>query len=752
MKKLFLILLTFMSLNVFAQNDFFKVKEGSFHKIDGFLFLNKNEHYDINDKPMALIKISTENISAEERGRITFKGNLETEFDPRYEESEIHLYVSAQAATFIEIHHPDYGKTEFKLPYDLEGFCGYEMMLSRILVSNQEPIKPQNTYLIINSDQDNAMIYIDGNYVGNKEASQSLNIGKTVSWKIECDMYHTESGTLTLNERTVINKNLRPNFGYIHVSTIPESGAKVFVDGKYVGDSPLTTDKLKSGTHNVKVAKEMYKTTELSFAVTDGQTTNANINMNANFVNVTINTDTDSDIYVDEQYKGKGKWTGRLGEGMHYVEARKMLHETSAKNINLVLGKTEYITLDAPKPIYGFLDVNSSPMMAEIYVDGKHYGQTPNVISDLLIGTHELKLEKQGCAPVIKTVTIKEGETLSVNEKLQTGREITISTDLYGDKIYVDGSYIGTSPITSNLSYGSHTIKAVRNGKEVFKTIDVLQTGGDNIVSLSFFGNQTTTINGISFTMIAVEGGTFNMGATSEQRDDADDDEKPVHSVTLSDYYVGETEVTVGLFRQFIDETGYRTDADKNGGSHSWNGSKWVLTEGVNWQCDANGKKRSAGEDYHPVIHVSWNDANEFCKWLKQKTGKNFRLPTEAEWEYAARGGNKSKGYKYSGSNAIGNVAWYWDNSGSTTHDVKIKSANELGIYGMSGNALEWCQDWYGEYSKGSQTNPTGPSSGSYRVLRGGSWHGSAENCRVSIRYNGNPDIRYSNIGFRLAL
>ena len=339
-------------------------------------------------------------------------------------------------------------------------------------------------------------------------------------------------------------------------------------------------------------------------------------------------------------------------------------------------------------------------MGATIYIDGKSYGETPNYINEILIGTHELKLEKQGCTPITKTISIKEGETLTVNEKLVSQQ-----------------------------------------------TTDNRQQASGNAG-----GNETFTVNGVSFTMIKVEGGTFRMGATSEQGSDADSDEKPVHSVTLSDYYIGETEVTVGLFRKFIKETGYRTDADKKGGSYIWNGSEWVLTSGLNWQCDVNGKIRSASEDNHPVIHVSWNDANEFCEWLNNKTGKNFRLPTEAEWEYAARGGNKSKGYKYSGSNTIGNVAWYWYNSSSATHNVKTKSPNELGIYDMSGNVFEWCEDWYGNYSSGSQTNPTGPSTGYSRVLRGGSWYSSAKICRVSYRYDYFPDYRSYYIGFRLVL
>lgn len=304
-----------------------------------------------------------------------------------------------------------------------------------------------------------------------------------------------------------------------------------------------------------------------------------------------------------------------------------------------------------------------------------------------------------------KTITIKENETLSINEKLQTGKEITISTDQSGDKIYVDDNYIGTSPITYNISYGSHNIKAERNGKEVSKTITVSQSGGEANIKLSFSSNETITVNGVSFTMIKVEGGTFQMGATSEQGGDADSDEKPVHSVTLSDYYIGETEVTQEL-----------------------------------WEAVMGSKPSKFKGSQRPVERVSWNDCQGFIKKLNQLTGKNFRLPTEAEWEYAARGGNKSKGYKYSGSNTIGNVAWYDDNSNSQTHNVKTKSPNELGIYDMSGNVWEWCQDWKGNYNSGSQINPTGPSSGSRRVGRGGSWSDDAEGCRVSFRGSSFPD------------
>jgi formylglycine-generating enzyme required for sulfatase activity len=222
---------------------------------------------------------------------------------------------------------------------------------------------------------------------------------------------------------------------------------------------------------------------------------------------------------------------------------------------------------------------------------------------------------------------------------------------------------------------------------------------------------QTYTVNGVSFTMIPVEGGTFQMGSTTGY-----DIEKPVHQVTLSSFSIGQTEVTQEL---------------------------WQAVMGSN-PSYSSGSKR-------PVEQVSWNDCRTFITKLNQLTGKTFRLPTEAEWEYAARGGNKSKGYVYSGSNEIDDVAWYNDNSGNTTHNVATKSPNELGIYDMSGNVWEWCQDWYGSYSSGSQTNPTGPTSGSYRVRRGGCWGNAASGCRVALRDYRTPTNSSDYLGLRLA-
>ena len=223
--------------------------------------------------------------------------------------------------------------------------------------------------------------------------------------------------------------------------------------------------------------------------------------------------------------------------------------------------------------------------------------------------------------------------------------------------------------------------------------------------------------DGISIDMVRVKAGTFTMGATAEMEKPWDG-EKPAHQVTLTnDYYIGKYEVTQAL-----------------------------------WQAVMGNNPSKFKGDNLPVEQVSWEDCQKFLSKLNRITGKTFRLPTEAEWEYAARGGKKSRGYQYSGSNNLSDVAWYCDNSGSKTHAVGTKQPNELGIYDMTGNVWEWCQDWYEKYSSSSQLNPTGATNGSHRVNRGSCWYGVAEVCRLSCRFDSPPDLRIYFRGLRLVL
>jgi formylglycine-generating enzyme len=267
--------------------------------------------------------------------------------------------------------------------------------------------------------------------------------------------------------------------------------------------------------------------------------------------------------------------------------------------------------------------------------------------------------------------------------------------------------------------------------------------------------------NDEEYNMVLVRGGTFRMGSES-----GDNDEKPVHEVSLSDFYLGKYEVTVKEFRQFIETSGYLTDAEKEGKSSGYDGTEWTEIAGRNWRHSPDGK---IAPDNHPVINVSWNDAISYCKWLAKITGKKYRLPTEAEWEYAA--GNGLKHTKYSWGNDApvekksGNVV---DETGKAQFPDWITfegytdgfvfnapvgsfEPNTLGLYDLSGNVWEWCSDWKGPYSADKQSNPVGPRLGYYRVIRGGSWGSDPQYCQVAFRSGYGPGVRDYSFGFRLA-
>ncbi len=231
---------------------------------------------------------------------------------------------------------------------------------------------------------------------------------------------------------------------------------------------------------------------------------------------------------------------------------------------------------------------------------------------------------------------------------------------------------------------------------------------------------RLVTVGSVTFTMIPVKGGTFQMGATKEQTGEARKDEKPVHTVTLDDFQIGETEVSQALWREVM----------------------------------GSNPSTYKGNDL-PVTNITWEECQEFIKKLNDRTGKQFRLPTEAEWEFAARGGTASRGFMFSGSDEVRSVAWHNRDSNRDHHNgpyaIKSKDPNELGIYDMSGNVNEWCQDWFGDYTAEPQTNPQGPATGKEHVYRGGSWWYYGMSCRVSRRNSGVKDVR-GVIGLRLAM
>ena len=310
---------------------------------------------------------------------------------------------------------------------------------------------------------------------------------------------------------------------------------------------------------------------------------------------------------------------------------------------------------------------------------------------------------------------------LSENEVvLEMGKTDTINI-LNGSGNYsVDGGsdcisivLNGEQLILTGIALGSTTLKVsdVTTHATAFIVVSVINQATPQ--------TQTFTVNGVTFKMIKVEGGTFTMGATAEQgSSDPWSSEYPIHQVTLSGFCIGETQVTQAL---------------------------WVAVMGSN-------PSKFIGDLNRPVDQVTWAESQSFITKLNAITGQQFRLPTEAEWEFAARGGVNSKGYKYAGSNSIGDVAWYSGNANYKTHPVATKAPNELGLYDMSGNLYDFCSDWYGSYTGDAQINPIGPSSGTTRISRGGCWYGVARYSRISHRRGVGTTERRSDQGLRLAL
>lgn len=534
----------------------------------------------------------------------------------------------------------------------------------------QRPSHPLEIYVWVQSGA--KRLSIGHKQLGNLydyDLGMSLEAGKT---------YILE---LVTGEVQTIVKQARTNQWVVFQLTPPE--AVVELDGQIVATSDGTAQKLMPfGSYQYTVKAPDYQMEVGRVTVNDPKNKHmVTVTLKPNFAQITVKAPNGAEIWVDEERKGTGSWTGNLGAGAHIFEARLSGHRPTQRDYNLVVENgPQTIDLAAPTPILGEVEITSNPALADIYIDGKKVGQTPQLVSDLLVGSHSIKLSRNGYADYTGTLIVKEGET---------------------------------TPLTATL-----------------KKQETPAVGGSSATA-NAAGNLTFTVKGVKFTMVKVEAGAFQMGSN-----DGLDRGKPVHRVTISkDYYMGQTEVTQAL-----------------------------------WKAVMGDNPSEFKGDNLPVEKVSWDDCQRFITKLNSLTGAKFRLPTEAEWEFAARGGNKSRGYKYSGSNTNDRVAWYYENSGDSrlddstrkydklisnkcrTHPVGTKSANELGIYDMSGNVWEWCYDWYGDYSSTAQTDPTGPTSGSFRVNRGGSWFNDAASCRVANRNRSTPSNRSSSLGFRLAL
>ena len=686
---------TILTLCIFITTAFAQISVKSFEELP--FDLDASTHYpkkDANNQQCAIIKIfTTQKGFSFDNGTL---GIVDVEYDDVKHAAEIWVYVP-ESTMKLKISHPQLGHIQnsqyndgfYWFPRVKAGKC-YKMELTSGTVRTiVEEAQQQTGWLILNSEPEDAEVWLceeggEEKYYSNTPFQKKMAYGRYF-FRLKKAKYHDERGVAEIKQAKVSHTiPLLPAFGSISVTSTPQ-GALVYLNGESTGKTtPCTLSEVVSGEYDLRLHKDNYAPQSCNVTVSDGQTTPVDMSLSARFASITIKSLPGASIKINDTHKGNSSFTDNLTEGFYDIEASLAGHRSAKSQIEVLAGTPKTIEL-FPTPIYGKLDVITTPMEAEITIDGKSYGTTPNTIEKILIGTHDVTLSKNGYTTTIERITISENTTSTIN--------------------------INLKKTTSQQQPATQTPKPEK----------IKQGSLEPIWAANISPNVKSLLTHLINNMVKVEGGTFTMGATREQGNGAAD-EKPTHRVTLDTYYIGRYEVTQAV-----------------------------------WEAVMGNNPASHKGDLHPIESISWETCQTFINRLKELTGLNFSLPTEAQWEYAARGGKKSKGYKYSGSNHLKSVAWYWDNSkgtsGRTTHSVGKKLANELGLFDMNGNVEEMCSDWYGSYTDTAQTNPTGATSGTYKVLRGKCYIDFKNKYRISARNTISPTISGGGfVGFRLVI
>ena len=489
MKKIYFLLILFCVLfDTYAQQNNSRLNVKSLKLIENDTEASRTMKKDKNGDKCALIKIQTPNMNEAERNRLQFQADMGTfVYDDKTAVGEVKIFLAEGCKTLI-IMHPDYGKLNYAMPLTLEGWKTYEMVLMADKDDAAVPktISLNSNYVIINVTPKDALINVDGKLCTNGKVN--LTVDEPHHLEVSHKLYHTYEMEIhaSATEKLKYDVNLAPAFGWLKIDSKPESGAIVLIDGERKGMTPFTSDTLPSGEYEVKLMKDMYETGTFTVVVKDTQTQEIELPIKPTFSQVTVTTDSESDIFIDGEKKGKGKWQGRLLEGTHILEARKISHRTTAVKLDVIVGKNESVVINNPVPIYGALDIQSEPDEAEVYLDGVKIGETPLKKNDVLVGNRTIRFEKKGCGTLTKSYKVEESNILSIYEKLDSGKIITVTTGREGDEIYVDGKLAGRSPLDVSMGYGRHTVKAIRNGRSVMKDIDVKINGTQTQLTLEF--------------------------------------------------------------------------------------------------------------------------------------------------------------------------------------------------------------------------------------------------------------------------
>lgn len=562
MKKLILLILILIaSVQAFAQ---LEVKPGSFHEVPGFVNINPDDNYqlDDNDLPFAVIKVRTENITDKQRRDLRFESNMAVFIMLEYKTGEVWVYLTAKYADYLKISHPDFSSIEFTIPFDLQPKKGYEMTL----VNNTAPPT-------------------------------------------------SGSGSLT-------------------ITTKPENGASVTLNGKLLNrKTPYTNDMIAAGQYEITVQKERYKSVTKTISIQDGDNQAVEIEMPIDVATITINVDAQTDVYVDGNFVKRGTWSGELYSGEHAVVCKKQFYNDAMQIIKVKAGKPEIYSMNL-NPIYGKISIISEPSGASVYIDGKKRGNTPIYIENVIIGQHQLRIEKTDCAPISKSITLDEVNELRLVEKLETGKTLPIFTDKIGDMVFVDEIYLGLTPLNANMSFGEHEVTVVRGSKDntivdlntlqsvdgvktETKKINVMIKGGIESVQMAFAVGAGNGVFSVSpYKKVMISSGNLQYRPSTNTWRFAE------HQWDV----IGEGNKDISSNSDWIDMFGW--------GTSGFNGKNPYMTSnensdyyggvdnisGSNYDWGSNNISNGVGKKWYTLTKDEW----QYLLWRKTKSGVSY--------------------------------------------------------------------------------------------------------------------------------
>lgn len=461
MKKFITLIMCLCSTIVWAQENKIVIKSFEYNETDVTANIGENIVLDNDGEKCALLRIETTQTGFEfDVGRLGVQRVA-------YKTAEVWVYVP-QGVRFITIRHKQLGQSEkYTFPFRLEAACTYDMKIvtGKVEVKVEEAFTHQ--YLVFNVSPNNATVELDDQplVVENGTAQKFLPYGK-YTYRVQAPNYHTSAGVVEVNDtvKQVVDVHLAPAFGWIEVKdTLGVSGAQVYIDGDIVGQIPILKRELKSGKHKLRISKPLYKVYEQEFVITDNQTTVLQPCLTANFATTTLIVNADAEIWINNELKGKRIWTGPLESGTYHVECKQENHRSTTSTQNISGNtKRDTIKLQAPIPILGRMTISSSPSGATIEVDGKQVGETPMLLPTILIGSHIVRLSKDGYGIAEQKVTVKEGETTNVEAKLSTMHYVTIDANVKSAGVYIDGKFEGLTPFIRSLPIGEHQLKITK--------------------------------------------------------------------------------------------------------------------------------------------------------------------------------------------------------------------------------------------------------------------------------------------------